>query len=209
MVFNVFALTALIAHPHTLACTAPIERHAELQWSEPTKVSSPNRRWELESRPVLDSPENNTLVTVRECGDAKRYILLSIHRSANIYWDDKDRLLFINADNPDSYIISLFSLVHQKTIIPVDDKRIIDTNIKTLIKERSGSSEQIAFYLPTFVSWGKSSLVLKVGGTMSSGDDGPMSSFCYKVTVNINKLNIKRFEHEPIDDDSNNCRIFP
>jgi len=55
----------------------------------------------------------------------------------------------------------------------------IDEAVRQRLSQELGEKRHIEFYLPQFVSWKASGLVLAVGGATSSGADGPMSPYCY------------------------------
>jgi hypothetical protein len=178
-IYLVFVILLIVNGVSSAQCSSVQRSHARLQWSEATKLVSPDRVWELEVRPLLTSDENQSPVRLHSCQGTGSRTLLTLQRSAEAYWGpDSKSLLIINEPVANSNKLLLFRTTSAKGSVE-DAFGQIDDAVKRRLSQELGEKRHIEFYLPQFVSWKVSGLVLAVGGATSSGADGPMSPYCY------------------------------
>ncbi|MBM7126213.1 hypothetical protein ACFFJT_02075 [Dyella flava] len=67
----------------------------------------------------------------------------------------------------------------------------IDEAVKHVLSKQLEGKRHIVSYLPRFVSWKDSSLVLAVGGATSPEGDGPMTPYCFGLLVNNSTLQVQ------------------
>jgi len=185
---HIFRACAYWLLPLTLALSAcanaATTEGAHIQWSEPTKLYSPNGVWKIETHPVLKSDENETPVTLSRGGSSVESQLFILSRAADVYWGpDRDRLLVINQPVANSYELNLFDLkrIEKGNDLKYDDR--LDRKIKKDLGKQMQQGQSIVFFLPSFVAWESDNLVLAVGGAVSEGQGGPMIGYCYGVIV--------------------------
>lgn len=181
-----------IATTSSARCSDIPQTHRQLQWSQPATIVSLSRAWQVEVHPVLTSDENQTPVTLHSCINDGSWPLFTLERSAEMYWGaDSRSLLVINEPLSGSSKLLFFSInkLTQGGEAPGSDE--LDRMVKQILFQRFGEKKQIEFYLPRFVSWKKSQIVLAIGGATSSGGNGPMTPYCYGVVVDSSTLRIQ------------------
>ena len=163
---------------------------ARLQWSKPAAVVAPNRFWVVEVNPILDADENRTPVSLRNCRNSKVRPLFILARDAELHWSaDSKNLLVINEYLSGTSEVLLFSAHDVVTGAPRPPDAI-NMVVMAALEERLGKARQVDFYLPAFVSWNDSSLVLAIGGMTNTQVPGPMKTYCYGMTINTSTLRI-------------------
>jgi hypothetical protein len=162
------------------------DRNAHIQWSEASIATAPNHSAQVEVHPVPNSDENASPVLLRSCADGRAHQLFTLERSADIYWDPASvDLLLINQRNADKYNISLF-VANQKNGDMVE--KSLDEVVMRRLPKADGLDRNVVFYLPRFVSWIGTELVVSVGGATVAPGGGPMSSYCYGVMIDTQSL---------------------
>lgn len=165
-------------------CSGMPQKHRQLQWSEATQTTSPNRRWEVVVQPALTSDNNQSSVLLRSCQGDGAWSLLTLVRSAEAFWaPGSQRLLIINQPTADGYDLLLFDVDDIAGGGVTRNTLDVDATVKEDVIKSLGKSRYIEFYLPKLVSWKDGSLVISVGGTTWSGHDGPMRSYCYGFVI--------------------------
>jgi hypothetical protein len=184
--------------------------HARLHWSEPTRVVSPDKTWELGVFPVYNASQNRTPVVVRKRGGGRPNVVLTLRRGADIYWGGADRLLIIDRPTADDSRILLFRLGSAGDITQLQTAPDLGAGIRDRLVAALGRSEAVPFYLATFGSWRGSRLELMLGGTVVYRRSAPaMSPYCYRVTVDSRNARVESLAKETARDDSTKCAIFP
>ncbi len=192
MISLALGLALLTAGPSSVPCSGPSQPHGHLQWSESAKIVAPNPAWQVEVHPVLTSDENQTPVTLHSCRNDGAWPLFTLERSAEIYWSPGSRnLLVVNKPFSGSSRLLFFSVEALSDGKRAGASDLLDRTVKQAVLQRLGEKRHIEFYLPQFVSWGKGNIVLAVGGATYSGDNGPMSPYCYGIVVNGGTLRVE------------------
>jgi hypothetical protein len=97
-----------------------------------------------------------------------------------MYWGpDSKSLVMVNEPQADIYKLFLFDTKTLSSGRETSAADRIDEMVKQALFQKLGQGRHIAFYLPRFVSWKASDLVMAVGGATSSGGDGPTTPYCY------------------------------
>ena len=195
------------------SCNGVVQKHAHIQWSNPANIVSPNKMWQLEVHPDLTSDENRSQIFLRRCSDEKFFNLFTLERNAEVYWGGGDGHLLV-IDQPTTDVSKLI-LIDTKSLF--DTKKslsYLDLNneIQGDVKRRLGAARHIEFYLLNFVEWDDGTLVLGVGGTTSSGANGPMTPYCYGVRLDSNTSSVKNLiSADDLRSRFNNasCVVFP
>lgn len=201
----------VLSHMATASCIKT-KSSGRLQWSEPATITSPDHRWQIEVRPVLTSNYNETPVSVRNCKTNRSFNLFTLTRNADLYWSQSSKSVFV-IDNPTDGTSRLFIfLIDNELEGSHSNHDLINYNVKNAVMKAIGSNRQIVFYLSSFVSWNDDKLVLVVGGTTSSGDNGPMKPYCFGMVINTDSEDVtavlsskelrKKFK-------GTICRIYP
>lgn len=192
--FNYLATLGLLllSQGARASCEGVMENHAHIQWSDPARVISPDRAWQVEVRPDLKSDENESEVSLRRCSDGTSSKLFTLERSAEIHWEpDGGHLLVLNQPGAD---VSRLMLVDEKSRFVAGQSPLsldVDEALRREIRQRLGANRNIAFYLLNFVSWNDKTLVLSVVGATSTGASGPMTPYCYGAVINSHSARIK------------------
>jgi hypothetical protein len=173
-------------------CEESAVSHGRLQWSEPAHLVSPNREWMLELKPLLTAEENQSPVLLHACDSSDSSLLITLARRADAYWGpDGNSLLVIDQPASDSYKPLVFSNLTKLNVNDaLKDSNALDVALRKNILQQVGAGAEIEFYLPRFVAWNPGSLVLAVGGSTSSGKDGPMKSYCFGFVIDGGTLQI-------------------
>jgi hypothetical protein len=212
--FNYLAALGLLvlSQGAMASCDGVMQNHMHIQWSDPARVVSPDRAWQVEVHPDLTSDENESEVSLRRCSDGSSSKLFTLERSADIYWEpDGGHLLVLNQPDAD---VSKLLLVDEKSRfvagqspLPLD----FDNELRGEIRQRLGATRNIAFYLLNFVSWNDKTLVLSVGGATYSGASGPMTPYCYGAVIDSYSARIKSIlSAQDLQSKFNTkCEIFP
>lgn len=173
-------------------CSDPVRRHADLQWSEAAKFTSPNRAWEVEVHPILDAAENRSPVTIRKCGESKSWPLFTLQRSAEVFWSpDSQHVLVVNQPLSGTNKLLFFSIPGStaQAVEPATDD--LGKAVSDALTEQLGTGRHIQFYLPTVVYWKDSSMLLAVGGETYTKDSGPLSAYCYGLRLSSRTLRVE------------------
>ncbi len=169
--------------------------HAHLGWSEFATIVAPNRAWQVEVHPVLSSGENQTPVSLRGCEKAGSWPLFILERDAEMYWGPDSRsLLVVNEPLAGGNKLLFFNVKALSEVKQTPAPDELDKAVEQVLLQRLGEKRHVEFYLPTFVSWKDSKLLLAGGGTTFSGkisESGPTASYCYGFLVNSDTLHIQ------------------
>jgi hypothetical protein len=185
-------LWLLLTGTSSAQCSGTSKTNGSLQWSERSKVVSPDRAWVVEVHPVLDADENGSAVTIRNCGESKSLPLFTLQRSAELYWSsDSKHILVVNQPLSGTNKLLLFSIPSSATGASESAADTLNKIVNDALVERLGESRHIQFYLPTLVSWKASSMLLAVGGETYVGDSGPIDAYCYGLRINSKTLRVE------------------
>ncbi len=169
--------------------------HAHLGWSDFATIVAPNGAWQVEVHPALTSDENLTPVLLRGCQKAGSWPLFILQRDADMYWGPDSRsLLVVNEPLAGSNKLLFFNVKALSEVKQTPAPDELDKAVKQVLLQRLGEKRHVEFYLPTFVSWKDSNLLLAVGGITFSGkisESGPTASYCYGFLVNSDTLHIQ------------------
>jgi hypothetical protein len=184
--------------------------HARLHWSQPAKVESPDHVWELAVHPIYHDGGNHSPVVVRKHGGKRANVILTLERSADIYWSGRSRLLVIDHPITVPRRILLFRLESTGAATRLRRTSDLDADIRDRALRALGRAENVAFYIPTFGSWTGSRLVLRVGGTFVYNNvDSRMTPYCYRFTVDSRTGKVEGMAKESALEHSTKCQIFP
>ncbi len=190
----IFAL--LLSDELIAQCPTTPTSHAQLQWSEATKLVSPNHSWEVEVRPVLNSNENESPVQLHRCERLSvPRTLLKLERNAEAYWrPDSKMLLIVNQPVANAGKVLLFesTSASPKAEDLDNSSNQIDEVVKKRLSDELGYNRQIEFYLPQFVSWKSADLVIAVGGATTLGGAGTMTPYCYGFVIDSDTRRIRK-----------------
>lgn len=171
------------------------QTHAHLEWSMFAAIVAPNRAWQVEVHPALTSEENLTPVSLRGCRKAGSRPLFILQRDAEIYWGpDSNSLLVVNEPVDLGNQLLFFNVKASSEGKQTEAPDELDKEVQQVLFQHLGEKRHVDFYLPTFVSWKDSKLLLAVGGTTFSGkirESGPTASYCYGFLVNSDTLHIQ------------------
>lgn len=176
-----------------------------LQWSKKAILKSNDGQFQIEVHPILTDPENHSPVVVRRLSDKKEWRLFTLTRAARVMWSsDSHSILVIDEPTADDFTVHLYSPEGKRTEVNTD--RLM----RSTVAGRLGAGREIEFYLPTFVSWKDSELVIAVGGTSSTGmpspmESLPMESFCFAVSVDSGSGKVLSAKKLP----DSHCRLSP
>ena len=181
---------------------------AYLHWSAPKKSVSPDHAWELAVFPIYRDGGNHSPVVVRKRRGGRANLVLTLQRDANFYWGSGSRLLIIDDPITTPRSILLFRLGSTGAVTRLRPTPDLDADIRARVLGALGRTKAVVFYIPTFGSWTGSQLVLRLGGTFVHGTTGPMTSYCYRVTVDSRTAKVESMAKEPAGEHSK-CQIFP
>ena len=180
--------------------------HAYLHWSAPQRVVSPDHAWELAVVPIYTGGGNHSPVVVRKRGGGRAHVVITLERSAEMYWGGRRRLLIIDHPITMQRRILLFRLGSTGDVTRLRATPDLDADIRARLLAAQTRPE--AFYIPTFGSWTGSRLVLRLGGTVVNRDT-TMSPYCYRVTIDSRTAKVKGMAKESARDHDTKCRMFP
>lgn len=193
-------------------CSGPARTHANLQWSEAAKVTSPDHVWEVEVHPILDADENRSPVTIRKCGESRSRPLFTLQRSAEVFWspDSKD-VLVVNQPLSGTNKLLFFTVSGSPAQTSEPASNNLDNTVAEALSERLGKDRHLQFYLPTLVSWKDSSMLLAVGGETYVGNSGPLDTYCYGLRINSSTLRVQGVlsEKELKASIGHSCQVSP
>jgi hypothetical protein len=162
-----------------------------IQWSESAVMPAPGRLAQVEVHPILNADENASPVLLRFCPQGRTHHLLTLERSADVYWGtDSHALLVINQPGADQYKVSVVK-IREKNGDVVEN--VLDNGILAHVPMIKDHDRHVVFYLPRFVSWTSRTLVLSIGGATAAKGNGPMSSYCYGVAIDSQTLEISEW----------------
>lgn len=194
-----------------LAMTTGADQVHHLNLGERTKLVSPDGRWELAVSPSHPISESGTPVIVRRRGASKANIVLTLRRDAFAYWHNGNRLLIVDAPVADYTTLHLFRLEAMGRVTPLPTKPDLDTSIRDRFQATLRRPDQIVFYYPWVASWTGSRLLITLGTTTVHGNTGPMTPYCYRVTVDSRTGSITGMEKGRLLDggDDTECHLSP
>jgi len=193
-------------------CSGPARGHANLQWSEAAKVTSPDRIWEVLVHPVLNADENRSPVTIRKCGESKSWPLFALQRSAELFWSlDSKYVLIVNQPLSGTNRLLLFSVASFSTGTQGSAPDALNKTVNDTLAERLGQEKHVQFFLPKFVSWKGVDLLLAVGGATYAASDGPLVPYCYGMRINSSTLHVESVlsEKELKTTTGHSCEVSP
>jgi hypothetical protein len=205
-------LSLLLTGTSSAQCSGTPKTHGSLQWSERSKVVSPDRAWVVEVHPVLDADENRSPVTIRDCGESKSLPLFTLQRSAELYWSsDSKHVLVVNQPLSGTNKLLFFSVPSSSAGASEPASDTLNKTVNDALVEQLGESRHIQFYLPTLVSWKDSSMLLAVGGETYVRDSGPLDAYCYGLRINSRTLHVESVlsEKELKAGTGRSCQVSP
>lgn len=210
-VFVMLGISFLLPGISSAQCPGAPRNHAQLQWSQAETVVSPNRVWQVEVHPLLNSVDNETPVLLYGCQQGQSWRLFTLERDANLYWSpDSKYLLIINAPLSGTNKLLLFS-INRLITGTQSASGMLDKIVNEALLYRLGGKKHVQFYLPTYVSWKGNRLLFAVGGETYTQDVGPTNSFCYGVVADNDMLQLKSVisEKQLTAESGNGCQISP
>jgi hypothetical protein len=191
--YIMFGISLLLsAGTASAQCSGAPKYRAQLQWSESAKVVAPDHAWVVEVHPVFDADGNRTPVTLHKCGGTGSWPLFILARDAVLHWGaDSNHILVINEPLSLTNELLFFSVASLTTGTQQSPPDALDRAVTEALTERLGKEKHIEFYLPNLVSWKGNDLLLAVGGETFVGDDGPLTSYCYGMRINISTLRVE------------------
>jgi len=207
-----FGLSLFFSGTCWAQCSGVSKANSRLGWSEPANILAPDRSWVVEVKPVFGADDNRTPVTIRKCGEAVSKPLFILQRDAQLYWSsDSKHLVVVNQPWSGTNKLLFFSVPSETATnrqLPADslDKTVSETLIKYL-----GDNKRIQFYLPAFVSWKDTILLLAIGGTSNIQRDGSVDTYCFGMLINSNTLRVEKVlsEKELKISSGRSCQLSP
>jgi hypothetical protein len=204
-------LALLLCGTVSAQCLGESRPHGHVHWSEPTRIVAPNRSWQVEVRPVYDADENRTPVILVKCGESRSWPLLTLRRSADVYWSADSRHLFV-VDHPLSGTnqLLLFSVPGLAAGAQEPPPDVLDKIVNDTLLDRLGKGAHVQSYLPTLVSWTNNDLLLAVGGAFYTQAVGPLTRYCYGLRIDIGTLRLEQVlsEKDLKSSTGQTCRIL-
>jgi hypothetical protein len=205
-------LSLLLAGTSWAQCSGKSPTHGPLHWSKPATIVAPDRSWLIEVHPILDADENRTPVTIRKCGESKSSPLFTLRRSAALYWGaDSKHVLVVDQPVSGTNQLLLFSVPDSTAGTQEPPADALDKAVNEMLVERLGTNRHIQFYLPAFVSWKASNLLLAVGGQTYAENAGPLDTYCYGLRINSDTLRVEQVlsAKELKTRTGHSCRVSP
>lgn len=201
----------LLAGAAVPQCDAPSQSKIQLHWSRYNKVVAPNRSFAVEVHPILDSEENQSPVTLRACETSKSWPLFILQRSAELYWSaDSKRLLIVDEPLSGTNKVMLFPIDKLTQQSQANAPDAINVAIKEALTRKLGKHSHFQFYLPTYVSWNGNDLLLAIGGTTYTQENGPEQSYCYGFEIDSSSMHIKKIMPDgELGKTGGSCRTAP
>lgn len=190
MINPTLVISLFVAMASALQCQGRSQDHTHLQWSETTQSVSPNGKWEVTVAPVLTSEKNQTPVTLRQCDGSLAMPLLTLQRSADLYWnpDGKD-LVIVDEPVANKYSLLFFDIAKLTGEQKYDQNHVNELVVENLTA-RLGGKSHVEFFLPSVVSLKQDFLVVSAGGATSIDDNGPMNPYCYGFVIDLREERI-------------------
>jgi hypothetical protein len=183
---------------HAQLCKGAPQSHASIQWSEGSRVISPDHAWRIIVKPVLGGDENASPVILESCSTGATKQILTLERRAEIIWNLKgDGLAIVNQPTADAYILTVLDPSQAASGQYFETGLELNNRIRNRIEKEVGEHRHLDFYLPRIVEWRERGLVIGVGGTSSPEAGGELREYCYGIIL-AKDLQITKFmsEHE-------------